>query len=172
MTNKNKHSLGKLILSMISSHLTWGTEGIRCHILLRDFVMSRCRQLTVQELHVVGMELMYEKTFNSSQPCRNLVPLVFVLCFECNHFTLHAQLSWLGCCIALVLYPRNVNDVLTKISEIKESLRPPECLVTMWETVGLEKQRVEKLKRKVRQVKGRFPARHGECAQERKSTYR
>ena len=61
-------------------------KRIRCHILLRDFVMSRCRQLTVQELHVVGMELMYEKTFNSS----------------------------------------NVNDVLTKISEIKESLRPPE----------------------------------------------
>jgi len=28
--------------------------------------MSRCRQLTVQQLHVVGMELMYEKTFNSS----------------------------------------------------------------------------------------------------------
>lgn len=48
--------------------------------------MSRCRQLTVQQLHVVGMELMYEKTFNSS----------------------------------------NVNDTLTKISEIKENLRPPE----------------------------------------------
>lgn len=78
MTNKNKYSLGKITLSMISCHLTWFTEGIRCHILLRDFVMSRCRQLTVQELHVVGMELMYEKTFNSSQPCRNLQRLVFV----------------------------------------------------------------------------------------------
>eukprot|EP00438_Fugacium_kawagutii_P024132 Skav222768 [mRNA] locus=scaffold600:295912:317957:+ [translate_table: standard] len=61
-------------------------RGIRCHVLLRDFVCSRCRQLTVQELHVVGVDLIYEKTFNSS----------------------------------------NVNDVLTKISEIKENLRPPE----------------------------------------------
>lgn len=61
-------------------------KRIRCHVLLRDFLMSRCRQLTVQQLHVVGMELMYEKTFNSS----------------------------------------NVNDTLTKISEIKENLRPPE----------------------------------------------
>ncbi|CAK8990478.1 unnamed protein product [Durusdinium trenchii] len=61
-------------------------KRIRCHLRLRDFLASRCRQLMIQELQILGVELIYEKTLDSS----------------------------------------NVHEVLSKIGEIKENLRPPE----------------------------------------------
>ena len=89
--------------------------------------MSRCRQLTVQQLHVVGMELMYEKTFNSSSHSSRWTflfwktpdrPVAFIIVPTKTTTGGH----WHGS-------TRNVNDTLTKISEIKENLRPPEILV-------------------------------------------
>ncbi|CAE7545177.1 APC8 [Symbiodinium natans] len=61
-------------------------KRIRCHVLFRDFAKSKFRHLTVQELNISGVELMYEKTFDSS----------------------------------------NVNDVLNKIAEVKDNLKPKE----------------------------------------------
>ncbi|CAE7692528.1 unnamed protein product, partial [Symbiodinium pilosum] len=61
-------------------------KRVRCHVLFREFAKSKFRHLTVQELNISGVELMYEKTFDSS----------------------------------------NVNDVLNKISEVKDNLKPRE----------------------------------------------
>jgi len=61
-------------------------KRIRCHVLFRDFAKSGFRHLIVQELNISGIDLMYEKTFDSS----------------------------------------NVNDVLNKISEVKDNLKPKE----------------------------------------------
>ena len=169
MTNKNKYSLERSLCPWFP--VTWpgSLKAFVCHILLRDFVMSRCRQLTFKSFHVVGMELMYEKTFNSSQPCRNLQRLVVLsLCFECNyslhpHFSQlakkhkkshHAQPSWLSLLHCLGFVPEECQRCFDKDQWNKRELTAARVPRHKCVKLFAEKNSFDRLG-------GCFPARHG-----------